>query len=99
MVDDANQPTSNATLVVFAEDETLWIPGSRFVRTTRPDPDGRFSIAGLPAGTYRAIARAYIEDGQWEDPKFLEEARDTAVKFTLGEGGAQTLTLKLPAVR
>jgi hypothetical protein len=99
VVDESNQPTSNATLVVFAEDETLWIPGSRFVRTTRPDRDGRFSIAGLPAGTYRAIARAYIEDGQWEDPKFLEEARDTAVKFILGEGGAQTLTLKLPSVR
>jgi hypothetical protein len=34
-----------------------------------------------------------------EDPTFLEEARDAAVKFILGEGGAQTLTLKLPAVR
>jgi hypothetical protein len=99
VVDEANQPTSSAAIVVFAEDETLWIPGSRFVRTTRPDRDGRFSIAGLPGGTYRAIARAYIEDGQWEDPKFLEEARDTAVKFILGEGGAQTLTLKVPAVK
>lgn len=99
VVDDSNNPTSNAAVVVFADDDTLWMPGSRFVRASRPDKDGRFSMAGLPPGTYRAIAMEFIEDGQWEDRAFLEGARDAAVRFVLAESGSQTLTLKLPAVR
>ena len=51
----------------------------------------------LPAGTYRAVARDFVEEGQWEDRKFLEEARADAVRFTLSEGGTETLSLKLPA--
>jgi hypothetical protein len=99
VVDEANRPTSNAAIVVFADDETLWMSGSRFVRTMRPDRDGRFAMTGLPPGTYRAIAREYVEEGQWEDPAFLEAARDAAVKFILDEGSLHTLTLKVPSVR
>jgi hypothetical protein len=69
------------------------------VRTMRPDRDGRFAMTGLPPGTYRAIAREYVEEGQWEAPAFLEAARDAAVKFILDEGSSQTLTLKVPSVR
>lgn len=99
VVDETNRPTSNATIVVFADDEALWLSGSRFVRTMRPDRDGRFSITGVPPGTYRAIAREYVEDGQWEDRAFLEAARAAAASFTLGEGRSHTLTLKVAAVR
>jgi hypothetical protein len=63
----------------------------------RPDTEGRFSISGLPAGTYRAIARSLIEEGEWEDRKFLEDARDGALKFELTEGGSETISVKLPA--
>jgi hypothetical protein len=99
VVDEAGQPTVNATIVVFAEEENLWMPGSRFVRFTRPARDGTFSISGLPAGTYRAVARGFIEDGQWEDRAFLEEVRDSATRFVLADGGSHTLSLKVPAVR
>ncbi len=88
--------TSAGTIVVFAEDRDLWVPASRFVRTARPDEQGRFAISGLPAGTYRAIVRPFVENGEWEDPKFLEDARESGVRFVLDEGGAETLTLKLP---
>ena len=97
VVDEAGKPTSGATVVVFAEDDTLWIPGSRFVRSMRPGHDGRFSMAGLPPGTYRAVAREFVEDGQWEDREFLESLRDAGFKFILGEGGSEALTLKVPA--
>ena len=99
VVDDSNAPTANAAVVVFPEDESLWIPGSRFLRSTRPDKDGRFSMTGLPAGSYRAIAREFVEDGQWEDRAFLDAARDSAVSFVLSEGGSRALTLKVPAPR
>lgn len=93
------RPTAAATVLVFADDDKLWVSGSRFVRSVRPDRDGRFAITGLPAGTYRATARAFVEDGQWEDRAFLEELRDLAARVILAEGGAETVTLKLPPPR
>jgi hypothetical protein len=96
VVDADGKPTSAAVVVVFADDPDLWIPGSRFTRTTRPDSNGEFSITALPGGSYRAIARAFIEDGLWEAADFLEEARADALAFTLSEGGTETITLKLP---
>ena len=38
------------SLVVFAQDRDLWRPGSRFIRSGRPDQDGRFKVSGLPVG-------------------------------------------------
>jgi hypothetical protein len=97
---DANgKAASGASIVIFPEDSALWMPASRFIRIARPDADGRFSLSAMPAGGYLAIAQAFIENGQWEDPAFLEAARDTAVRFVLMEGGAETITLKLPAAR
>ena len=95
VADARGAPTAAATVVVFADEPELWLPGSRFIRTTRPGADGRFSIAGLPAGTYRAIARDFVEEGQWEDRKFLEAARADAVRFTLPDGGAEAISLKV----
>jgi len=95
IVDAAGKRTSGATLIVFADDEKLWMPGSRFVRSIRPKADGTFAVTGLPAGTYRAIAREAVEDGQWEDPAFLESIRDQAARISLGEGATESLVLTL----
>ena len=99
VADSRGTATSAATVVIFSDEPEWWIPGSRFIRTARPGADGRFSIAGLPAGTYRAIARDFVEEGQWEDRKFLEEVRADAVRFTLTDGGTETLSLQLPGVK
>jgi hypothetical protein len=96
VVDANDKPTAEAVVVVFSDNPDLWMPGSRFIRTTRPGTDGRFSITGLPSGAFLAIARPFIEDGQWEDPEFLEQARADALAFTLAEGGSETAALKLP---
>jgi hypothetical protein len=96
VVDANDKPSAAAVVVTFPGDPALWMPGLRFIRTTRPGTDGRFTMTGLPAGWFRAIARAFIEDGQDEDPEFREQARADAVSFTLAEGGSETITLKLP---
>ena len=96
---DRGKPSSAATILVFSEDSDHWVPGSRLVKTARPGADGAFTLRDLPAGTYRALARDYVEEGQWEDPKFLESVRDAGVRVVLADGGTESVTLKLPAAR
>jgi hypothetical protein len=91
------KPAEDGIAIVFADDEKLWIPGSRFVRTARPGRDGQFTLTAMPAGTYRAIALATVEEGQWEDSAFLDQLRDRAARFVLSEGGTSTVGLTLPA--
>ena len=95
VLDEKGAPTPNATVLVFSEDSEHWIPYSRFIRSVRPGADGRFSLTGLPAGTYRAVARTYIESGQQEDRAFLESIRDEGVRIVLGDGETQAVTLRL----
>ena len=95
VVDDKGQPTSAASVIIFSDDPTQWMPYSRFVRATRPGADGRFTVSQLPAGTYRAAALEFVEQGQEEDGAFLKELRDTAKTFVLQEGGTETLTLTI----
>jgi hypothetical protein len=84
------------SLVVFAQDRELWRPGSRFIRTSRPDQEGRFKVSGLPAGSYYVIALDYIDPADdASDPEFLERIRSKAATFTLKDGEARTQDLKL----
>lgn len=98
-VDRRDAPAADSTVVIFAADPAKWTLASRFVKTARPDGDGRFSIAGLPPGAYRAIARDFVADGQWEDPEFLTSVARDSVRFELAEHGSETLTLKLEPPR
>jgi hypothetical protein len=84
------------TAVIFSENPDHWrLPMTRWVSGTRPDQEGQFRIRNLPAGTYYAIALDYIAQGEWNDPEVLERLRAKATRFTLDEGGTQTLTLKI----
>ena len=99
VVDASNKPTSGATVIVFADDEKLWLPGSRFISAQRPSRDGTFSFVGLPPGVYRAIARDLVEDGQWFDRDFLDAIRDVATRIVLTDGANESITLKATAAR
>jgi hypothetical protein len=74
------------SVVVFAQDRERWKPGSRYLRSSRPDQDGRFKATGLPPGQYYAVALTYIEPGDASDPEFLERVSQKAVRFSLNEG-------------
>ena len=84
------------SLVVFARDRELWGPNSRFIRTGRPDQDGRYKIVGLPAGSYYAVAVDYIDPSDDpSDPEFLDRLRGKAAAFSVSEGDTKTLDLKI----
>lgn len=84
------------TAVIFPENQDLWrLPRSRWVMGTRPDQDGRFKLSTMPPGSYYAVAVEYIPNGEWGDPEILDRLKSHAKRFTLDEGGAQILDLKL----
>jgi protocatechuate 3,4-dioxygenase beta subunit len=84
------------TVVVFPQDRDRWgVTGVRYMKSGRPDQDGRFKIAALPPGDYAAVAMDYVEPGESSDPEFLERVRMQATPFSIGEGEAKTLDLKL----
>jgi Carboxypeptidase regulatory-like domain len=89
------EPVRDYSLIVFAQDRDRWTPGSRYLRTGRPDQDGRFKITGLPAGQYYAIALDYVDSGDATDPEFLDRVLQKAVRFSLNDGETKTMDLKM----
>jgi hypothetical protein len=96
--DDRQEPTRDATIVVFPRARESWSEGSRSIKTTRPDQQGRWEIKALPPGDYLAIALDFIEDGAWNDPDLLDSLRKDATAVVVPEAGdvAVPLTLVKP---
>jgi hypothetical protein len=61
----------------------------------RSDKAGTFKIAALPPGDYLAIAIAYVLDGDWNDPQFLESLRDQALRVSLKESEPGSVDLQV----
>ncbi len=94
--DDRGNIVVDATVLVFPDDDTRWIASSRFIRTTRPDTEGRFELTALPpSGGYRILALPSLEDGQAFDPEFLTSVRDRAERLSLNEGEIKAVDLRL----
>jgi hypothetical protein len=89
------EPVTEYAVVVFPEASDRWTPPSRFVRTGRPDQEGRFQIRGLPPGRYLAVAVEYLEQGAESDPEQLERLKQSATPLSLDEGETRQLELKL----
>jgi hypothetical protein len=68
---------------------------TRYLRTLRPDSDGRSRARGLPPGDYFATAIEGLEQGRQFVPDVQARLRDTARRFTVREGETVTLDLRL----
>jgi hypothetical protein len=95
LTDDRGKPVLDATVVVFPANRERWTYQSRYVRTLRPDTNGRFSIKNLPPEDYMIIAVQNLESGQGSDPEFLTRAREEGKPFSLGEGETKAVDIKL----
>jgi hypothetical protein len=89
------EPAKDYTLLMFPADSKRWKPGSRYLRTARPDQDGRFRTTGVVPADYYIIAIDKVETGQWFDPDFLEAIRTKATALTIREGETRTVDLKI----
>lgn len=96
LTDDRNRPVLDATVVIFPADAQKWTFSSRYMRSLRPDTNGRFTVKGLPPlDDYMIIAVQGLESGQGTDPEFLARAKEEAKTLTLNEGETKTFDVKL----
>ena len=94
LTNDKREP-AEGTIVVFPEDSARWREGSRAIRSARPDQNGEFSIKGLPPGNYLVAALDYVQEGQWNDPEFLEGLKAGAERVSLAESESKRVDLTL----
>lgn len=99
VTDDRNAPVTDATVVVFPEDRSLWTFSSRYVRTARPDVSGKYTVRLTPTDGYRAIAVQGLEQDEALDPDFLGRALEAAATAEIREGESRALDLRLATVR
>ncbi|HTM33751.1 MAG TPA: carboxypeptidase-like regulatory domain-containing protein [Vicinamibacterales bacterium] len=99
IADDRGQPVTDAWVVVFPDDKDRWTFGSRYLRPTRPDTNGKYTVRLTPYDRYRVVVVRGLEDGQWSDPEFLARALEYATTFALGEGETRVLNLRLADVK
>jgi len=82
------------SVVVFPDDVTRWNYPSRYVRVARANEHGQFRISGLPPNErYFAVAVDFLEEGEEQDPQFLERLRSRAMTFSLREGEQRSIYL------
>jgi hypothetical protein len=90
------QTVTSASVVLFPDDPAMWAFPSRRVRMVRVDQNGVFRTNGLPPGErYLALAVDYLEQGEFQDPLFLERMKGRATTFSLNEGENKTVDLTL----
>jgi len=68
---------------------------SRFLRTARPDQDGKFGVRGIPPAEYIATAVESLEQGGEWDPEYRSRLRDAGRRFTVKEGESIQIDLEL----
>ncbi len=96
LTDDRNNPVIDATVIVFPANRERWTFQSRYLRSVRPDTNGRYTVRNLPPGQdYLVIAVRNLESGQGTDPEFLTRAQETAKSFSLNEAETKTVDIKL----
>ncbi len=92
---DEKQNPAEGTVIVFPEDSAKWRDGTRMIRATRPDQRGRFAFKGLPAGDYLLVALDYVQEGQWNDPEFLDGLKSRGERVALADAESKQMDLVL----
>ena len=94
VLDQANQPASDCSVVVFPSDRQLW-RSIRRVKTMRPATNGRFRVSPLPAGEYLIAAIKDIEPQQLRNVGLLEQLASTAIRLSVAEGSGHVQDLRI----
>jgi hypothetical protein len=90
------RPVPNAGVLIFSRTPLHWIRTNRHMRAAYTDPDGRFTISGLPAGQYVAIATMDADESDLGRRDRLRRLEPLGTPLQLDAADARaTLTLTL----
>ena len=95
VTDGKGNPLESSTVVIVAEDLPAGVSPQRFQRILQSDRQGKFSVRGMPAGRYVAVAASTIDVSRQYDPALAERVRRRGHGFTVREGEKVTLDLDL----
>jgi protocatechuate 3,4-dioxygenase beta subunit len=93
--DARGQVLKDYVVVLLPAEQKEPVVAARWIRTVRPDSNGRYVAVGLRPGRYVATAIESIEQGREFSPEFQEQLRRQAREISLKEGESVTLDLKL----
>jgi hypothetical protein len=97
--DARDQPVAHSAVLVFPRIPLYWMRTNRRMRIAYTDGDGRFAVAGLPAGEYLAVASASVNESDLGKHDRLKALIDVGVPFRLDTDDARaTLTLPFVAI-
>ena len=95
-VTSGTRPAPNVEVLLFPDEPSLWAFPARHVRVVKSDAQGTIRVSGIPPHqSYLAVALDYLDDGETQDPEFLESLRDQATRFSIDFGESRTLALRL----
>ena len=88
---------SEASVILFPANHRAWIESGmnpRLARTTRPTAAGAYTIPNLTEGDYLVVAIDRSEEGDLQDPAFIELLSRAATRVSIAtEPRAQALTV------
>ncbi len=95
--DHRGDAVTEFTVIAFPTDERLWQPQSRYIMASRPDQNAQYRMRGLPPGDYLLSVVEVVQQGEWFDPRFLDDLRRRAAHVTLRDGEHKSVNLGLEA--
>jgi hypothetical protein len=93
--DARGQATRECTVVFQTANEREPVVAARLLRMARCDSTGSFQTRGMRPGQYVVTAVSSIEQGRQFEPEYQGELRRAGQSFTIREGEALALDLKL----
>jgi protocatechuate 3,4-dioxygenase beta subunit len=90
-----NLPAADVAVLVFTTDAQQWSVPTRYVKWSRTDARGQFSVDGLPPGDYRAVALDDFTDDEPLDADLLGRVRDVATPITVGLAAPASVNLTM----
>jgi protocatechuate 3,4-dioxygenase beta subunit len=93
--DGRAQPLKEFVVVVQPAADVPANTLQRFLRTARPDQDGKFGLRGIPPAEYIATAVEALEQGGEWNPEYRIRLRDAGRRFSVKEGESIQLDLEL----
>jgi hypothetical protein len=94
--DAAGAPIGRSRVLVFAQNrrDWMWLNPRRYTVVTAT-AEGKFRVAGLPAGAYLAVVVKDDDRERAADPDFIDSLRPVATPFTLNDGATTAVVVQV----